>query len=912
MKIPELPADERQRINALHSLRILDTGFEERFDRLTRLASNIFQVPYAVINLVDNDRQWFKSCFGLEMRETGRDVSFCSYTILQETPLIIEDTLLDDRFCDNPYVTGAPNFRFYAGYPLATPEGYKVGTLCLLDDKPRKLDQTLLNTFQDLALIVQNELNNLELNYTLREKNVAERAWLESEARYRTLVEVMREGIIVQDDAGQIVTFNAEGGKIFNLTGPYNKGQRFLAASSKIIYEDGKPFPLELQPAMVALQTGQPVSNVVLGIHSEENILQWLLVNSQPMFNPGGKYPYQVVSSFTDITFRKEVEDRFKALSYAAFEGICIMTNGMIIEVNQALAEILGYELVELIGKDPYSLLVPGMHEQVRQNSMKEYQLPYEVIGLKKDGSQIALEIRGANLIYKNQAARVAVVRDITERKELERVQSEFISMVSHELRTPLTSIRGSLGLVVGGVAGEIAPQVKAMIEIAYKNSERLVRLINDILDIEKIESGKMVFNIMPVELGPIINQAIDANRSYAEQMGVKIKLEKAVTELKVMADSDRLIQVLTNLLSNSAKFSPSGENVSILVEALRDTVRVNVIDRGPGIPDDFKDRIFQKFAQADSSDQRLKGGTGLGLSITKTIVEAQGGHIGFNTTPGGGTTFYFELPKWVVHQPIITDSGPMSKEPRILICEDDPDIATVMRNLFEINGFITDIVFDAAQAKEILSRYRYDVMTLDLRLDGISLLRELRQQPATQNLPVVIVSANTENMWQVAAEDDLKVVDLLEKPLDQVHLLSAINRAVVLSRQNSTLPRVLYVEDNRNLVQVMSMMLDGEATVFESTTLAEAKDKLTNDKFDLILLDINLPDGSGLDLIPFLKQTTNPEVPIVIYTAQRVNPVISREVAGALIKFRATNQEIINKVKSVVGARKNEYALRN
>ncbi len=235
------------------------------------------------------------------------------------------------------------------------------------------------------------------------------------------------------------------------------------------------------------------------------------------------------------------------------------------------------------------------------------------------------------------------ISREITERKKVERMKNEFVSTVSHELRTPLTSIRGALGLIAGGVAGAISPQAKALIDIAYSNSERLVRLINDILDIEKIESGKMVFDLQPQELMPLVEQALAANEGYAAYLGVHYVLAQTVPGAQVSVDTDRLIQVITNLLSNAAKFSPLGAAVELAVTRTGAMLQVAVTDHGPGIPEEFRSRIFQKFAQADSSDTRQKGGTGLGLSISKAIVEHHGGEIGFSTT--GATTFYFTLP---------------------------------------------------------------------------------------------------------------------------------------------------------------------------------------------------------------------------------------------------------------------------
>jgi PAS domain S-box-containing protein len=234
---------------------------------------------------------------------------------------------------------------------------------------------------------------------------------------------------------------------------------------------------------------------------------------------------------------------------------------------------------------------------------------------------------------------------DITDRREIEQMKNEFISVVSHELRTPLTSIRGSLGLIAGGVTGKLPARTQSMIDLALRSTDRLVRLINDILDIEKIESGKMNFQMKPLELVSVVEQALEATRAYGDRLGVPFIFEGNAAGSQINGDVDRITQVLANLLSNAAKFSPPGVPVVVSMSRKEGKVRVCVTDRGRGIPDEFRNRIFQKFSQADSSDTRLKGGTGLGLNISKAIVEKHGGTIGFASEAGAGTTFFFELP---------------------------------------------------------------------------------------------------------------------------------------------------------------------------------------------------------------------------------------------------------------------------
>jgi PAS domain S-box-containing protein len=248
---------------------------------------------------------------------------------------------------------------------------------------------------------------------------------------------------------------------------------------------------------------------------------------------------------------------------------------------------------------------------------------------VKRDDAGRALRMTGTNA-------------DISARKEIERMKDEFIAVVSHELRTPLSSIVGSLGLL--DVTTNLSAETKTLVRVARDNSQRLVRLINDILDVEKLDSDTLKIRLAPVDLAALLRSSILANQGYAEQYGVRLTLTGSHGPAWVNANSDQLMQVMANLLSNAAKFSPRGALVEVRLERVHDAFRVSVIDPGAGIPDEFKPRVFDRFAQADSSISRQRGGTGLGLAICKMIVSKLGGKIDFASTPGAGTTFYFEL----------------------------------------------------------------------------------------------------------------------------------------------------------------------------------------------------------------------------------------------------------------------------
>jgi len=240
----------------------------------------------------------------------------------------------------------------------------------------------------------------------------------------------------------------------------------------------------------------------------------------------------------------------------------------------------------------------------------------------------------------------VGINHDVTELKRLERVKSEFMSTVSHELRTPLTSIRGSLGLVLNDAAGGIPDSPKALLRVADRNAERLGALIEDLLDVERIESGKLGLDLHDQPLLPLIRQALDANTPYAAQHAVTFELTNSAVEFMTHVDAQRIQQVMTNLLSNAIKFSPRESCVRIAItQPVPQKVRVAVMDQGPGISPQFQKRIFTLFSQGDASDTRQKGGTGLGLAISKALIEHMGGVIGFQANDAGGTTFFFELP---------------------------------------------------------------------------------------------------------------------------------------------------------------------------------------------------------------------------------------------------------------------------
>ena len=411
---------------------------------------------------------------------------------------------------------------------------------------------------------------------------------------------------------------------------------------------------------------------------------------------------------------------------------------------------------------------------------------------LRKDGSGFwaSFDIHALHNAQGELVGFANVVHDTTQRREVERLKSEFISTVSHELRTPLTSIRGSLGLIEGGVLGKLPEKVESMIRIAHHNSERLVRIINDILDIEKISSGKLQLQPRSVEVASLLREALTANQGYEQKYQVLFALEGAPEQVYVTADPDRLLQIMSNLLSNAAKFSLTGSIVAVRAVAGPQRVRFEVEDHGNGIPEAFWPRVFEKFAQADGSASRRFEGTGLGLNITRGLVESMGGTIGFNSVAGVGTTFYFELPR--------SESPPRS-----------PTVA-------------------AEKAPEPLG-FGSSAATLENR------------------------------------------------------------------------PRILHVEDDEDLSNVLAAGLAGGAQLIAAQTLQAARQLLKSQSFSLLVLDPGLPDGNGLDLLEELPRLIDYRLPVAILSVTEVSQDVRQRVDAVLVKSRVSESRIIEVILSIL-----------
>ncbi|MBI2191142.1 MAG: PAS domain S-box protein [Planctomycetes bacterium] len=565
--MPPVPPDERERLAALRNLRILDTPPEERFDRIIRLAVQFFRLPIAFISLVDEDRQWFKSCSGLSFNQTSREASFCSHAILGSEPLIIPDLTKDCRFRDSPIVTGGPRIRFYAGHPLSGPEGYRVGTLCLMDGQPRMFSPSDVSALHDFASWAEHEINAVRLGQAFRIQK-------ESEERYRALVSNIPDVVWTSDGSGNTVFISPNIEKIYGYT-------------PEEIYRGGAAIWLDrIHPGDVNLVIERYVR----------------------LFRDGQMF---------DVEYRVQRRDgawiwlHDRALTTYEREGVAY-ADGLMTDIT--------------------------------------------------DRKTAEEELRTAK-----QTAEVA-----------SRAKSVFLANMSHELRTPLNAIIGFSEILADRTFGDLNPKQQKYMGNILTSARHLVGLINEVLDLAKVEAGRMRLDLTPIDVRQAIQEVESTVRALADQKRIRLDLALEESLPPLTADASKVRQILYNLLSNAIKFTPEGGRVALSArlvpapdatpggrpaagvtvsgpagaqgplsqEPPRPAIEISVSDTGVGIRREDRDRIFHEFEQADSSYSRKQQGCGLGLALTRRLVELHGGQIGVQSEgEGRGSTFTVRFP---------------------------------------------------------------------------------------------------------------------------------------------------------------------------------------------------------------------------------------------------------------------------
>jgi PAS domain S-box-containing protein len=488
------------------------------------------------------------------------------------------------------------------------------------------------------------------------------------------------------------------------------------------------------------------------------------------------------------------------------------------------------------------------------------------------DGRVYPIIASGAPL--KNELGHVtgAVVafQDISHLREVDRMKEEFVSIVSHELRTPLTSIRGSVQLVLGEPGSVPDPEHRGLLQIALNNCERLVRIINDILDVSKIESGNLVLHRKPVNVSDLIRQSIDVVAGAARNANVSLAAKLPADLRPVMVDPDRIVQAIVNLLSNAVKFAPTGSTVTVAARGTDQMATVTVSDEGEGIAPENLNRLFRKFQQVDSSSSRRKGGTGLGLAITKALVEQHGGRIYVDSELNKGTRFSLTLPVATAEEAAamaqLVPTGPQGRSRvagRVLVVDDDDDFRGMMRQQLQHAGYVVFDARDAASAIQIARTANPDVITVDLvmpGLDGWSFIETLRHEESLAAIPIVVVSGAADAKTSGQRPLDVSVV---AKGEGTDRLLREISLALA-GRRGAT---ILVAEDDNDLRGVLTASLTRNGhRVVQARDGAEALAAIERDHIDVLVLDLVMPNIDGFGVLTRLRELRNGErLPVVV-----------------------------------------------
>jgi PAS domain S-box-containing protein len=686
----------------------------------------------------------------------------------------------------------------------------------------------------------------------ITEQRRSEEALRASEARYRALVESSPDGIGIHQD-GRVVFINPAGARLLGAQGP---DELVGKSVMDLLHPDYREVVRER--IQRSLATGQPAPPLMEKFIRLDGTVIDVEVTAVPIMWEG-RPAMQVV--FRDITERKRMEEELKAseeryrdLFENANDGIYILDRaGRIVSFNRKAEELTGYTFEEVRGQ-PYTLLVSSGPERKKARraflkNMRGQPDKTELTIIRKDGREVILELSTRPIWQGGQIVGIqGIARDITERKELERLKSDFISTVSHELRTPLTSIKGYVDLVLAGDVGPLTPEQKEFLTIVSQNTTRLTELINDLLEIERLESGRIEFEFAELDLAEVLENVARSLHVNAEQKGLEF-LTEIPSGLKVRGDRERLAQVFLNLLSNAIKYTPAG-TVELRAHQEDDAVVVEVRDTGIGLSESDLQKLFQKFFRSDNPYVRKVGGTGLGLSIAKAIVERHGGTITVTSQLGQGSTFTVRLP--ALARP---------ERPLVLVIEDEVAIARLIAKYIEKMGYRAVTAYSAREGFDQAVRLKPDLITLDVLmpdLDGFALIQQLKAHPETAHIPVIFLSIVQDRQQGLR----LGASAFLTKPIDERKFYETV-RALLEPRGQP----VLVVDDDRDYAQLLKRLLERQGFSVELAHDGDdALKKILSKRYQLVILDKNLPKRSGLDVLQEMRNSRSlHRVPVIV-----------------------------------------------
>lgn len=742
-------------------------------------------------------------------------------------------------------------------------------------------------------------------------------AKMQSDERFRAIFDHTYQFIGLLNPDGRVLEVNRTALEFAGITANQARGMSFWETPWWSHSEETKK---EARDAVARAAKGQFVrfETVHYGPDGRSITVDFSL---KPVLDKTGKVIY-LLPEGRDVSEQRaaqrlveDSENRLRAVFTCLAEGVYqIDLDGNLVYMNKAAERLLGHTQNELLGRNMHEAIHSVTPDGEFRKSEDCPLLRVAQTGIvcrvsedwfqRIDGTFMPVEYVSSPLQQEGKVVGAVVAfQDISLRRDAENRVSEFYSSVSHELRTPLTSIRGALKLLEAGKGGELGERGKHLVTMGRQECDRLVRLINDILDIRKIEAGKLELKLENVNASAFVEQAVDSLNALAQENNVKLRVDGSCN-MDVKVDKDRLTQILTNLISNAIKFSPPQGEVLIRVARDNDSVRFSVMDRGVGISIANQQKLFRLFQQVDSTDSRPKGGTGLGLAISKALVEQHGGRIGVDSQEGEGSTFWFTIPLPGVNF-IKQEAAPQAvvERPLVLVVEDDESLATVL--LFSLLDR-----FEIKQARslhEALAKIEVDkprVILLDIHLpdgSGVELLDQLRSRPSTEDIPVVLMSGDApERSYYVHP----LVVDYMQKPFAENVLIDTLDRA--LKYRPARLASAVVAEDDDFTRDLLVQQLTRLGVKVKAAATGEdALNILRGQKTDLLILDLGLPGMDGARVVETLKAEGLGNIPLLVFTARDLNATQKANITLGptrhLTKSLASEEQLVATIRELL-----------
>ena len=787
--------DEISRVRTLHDHAVLDTDEEARFDRIAAMAAAHFDAPISLVSLVDSNRQWFKACLGLDVRETTRDWAFCHHAIQLgcHSVMVVQDATADPRFADNPLVTGAPHIRFYAGATLTTRDGANLGTLCVIDTKTRAApDEADLSHLRSLADMV---VDQIELSQARRN--------LEDRHQILDLTE--------QLSLTGYWTLNTDSGAVFWSPQVYavhgvddTTYRPGLDDALAFYVEEDRKMVQELLAKQAAAGEGWAFDATIQRRDGSKRSIRSVAACQKDATGRVTGF----VGVFKDLTDERlaiaeavEQERRYRLLADHASDVIAVYgADGCFTYLSPSITELLGYTPEELIGRTTYSLILSEDHARVAaqfaaaEKSRKPLRVEYRAV--TKGGEVRWLEARPR--FHRDEAGRIVEVtdsvRDITDRKEREAAlakaradaeaaaaaKAEFLANMSHEIRTPLNGVLGFSDVLANT---GLDPDQARYVQRIQSAGKGLSALIDDILDFSKIESGKLKVNDLPFNLKALADDVVELTRvGISNRLALELTCDDALSD-QINGDEQRTRQVLLNLLGNAVKFTQSG-SVRTEIRRRGEALEIRIIDTGIGIAPEAMGRLFQGFTQADASVGRKFGGTGLGLNISRSLARLMGGELALESQLGSGTTAIFTLPYRPAAQLRVEDrsNSPAQRPTRtldVLVVDDISTNLELMEILIGGAGHKVNCVSSGEAAILLLQdNIHFDLILMDVQMpgmDGLEATRRIRAIPSSSATPIVALTANV-MADQIEACRAAGMDDHLGKPVKHEALLEVLD----------------------------------------------------------------------------------------------------------------------------------------